>query len=335
MSGAYIPSAQDADGFLLTANPRYWAGPPALDRIAQVTDLAGSPVDAFASGDVDYVSISPDDASWIRYDRSLGPQLRRSDDLSVEYFGFDTTRPPFDDPLVRQAFAWAIDWDALVRLADPAAVPATSIVPAGIAGRGTGDFSPRFDPDAARAALAEAGYPGGAGFPDVTMITGGSVYEAAVRDGIERELGIRLTAEEMPFDAYSERLDEDTPAIWSLAWSADYPHPNDFLGLLLETGSPSNPGDWSDPAFDAAIDAAASTADPDEQAARLRGGAADRAGPGARHPAPLRRDLGPESRRPAGRLADRASASSDTRAWTGPTSEQTQRPPDRTWASGC
>ncbi len=295
VSGAYLPSAQDANGFLLTANPRYWAGEPALGRIAQVTDIDGSPVDAFASGDVDYVSISPDDASWIRYDRSLGPQLRRSDDLSVEYFGFDTTKPPFDDPLVRQAFAWAIDWDALVRLADPAAVPATSIVPAGIAGRGSEDFSPKFDPEAARQALAEAGYPGGAGFPEVTMITGGSVYEGAIREGIERELGIRLTAEEMPFNEYSERLDSDTPAIWSLAWSADYPHPNDFLGLLLETGSSSNPGGWSDTAFDAAIDAAASTADLDEQEAEYAAAQRIVQDQVPVDPAPLWRDVGPQS----------------------------------------
>ena len=265
VSGAYLPSAQDEDGFLLTANPRYWAGPPALGRIAQVTDVPGSPVDAFQSGDVDYVNIGPDDASWIRYDRTLGPQLRRSDDLSVEYFGFDTTRPPFDDPRVRQAFAWAIDWDALVRLADPTTVPATSIVPAGITGRGTDDFSPRFDPDAARQVLADAGYPGGAGFPQVTLITGGSIYEAAVREGIQRELGIPLVAEEMPFDDYYDRLDNDTPAMWSLGWSADYPHPNDFLGLLLETGSSSNPGGWSNASFDDAIDAAAATADAAQQ----------------------------------------------------------------------
>ena len=88
-------------------------------------------MDAFQAGDVDFVNISPDDASWIRYDRTLGPQLRRADDLSVDYFGFDTTRAPFDDPRVRQAFAWAVDWDALVRLVDPDSVPATSIVPAG------------------------------------------------------------------------------------------------------------------------------------------------------------------------------------------------------------
>ncbi len=267
VSGAYVPSAQDADGFLLTANPHYWAGTPPIGRIHQTTSLDGGSVDAFQAGDVDYIGISGDDASWIGYDRTLGPQLRRSDDLSVEYFGFDTTKPPFDDPKVRQAFAWAIDWGRLVRLADPNAVPATSLVPAGIAGRGTADFSPRFDPDAARQALAEAGYPGGAGFPHVTLVTGGSAYEAAVLDGISRELGIQLSAEEMPFDEYSQRLDSDPPQMWSLGWSADYPHPNDFLGLLLETGSPSNVGGWSDEAFDSAMDAAASTDDPAQQEA--------------------------------------------------------------------
>ncbi len=267
VSGAYLPSAQDDNGFLLTSNPHYWAGPPAIERIRQVTSLDGGSVDAFQAGDVDFVNIGPDDASWIRYDRTLGPQLRRADDLAVDYFGFDTTRAPFDDPRVRQAFAWAIDWDALVRLVDPHSVPATSIVPPGIAGRGTADFSPRHDPDAARQALADAGYPGGAGFPAVTLVSGGSDYEAAVIADLQRELGITLTAEDMPFDEYSDRLDTDTPQMWSLGWSADYPHPNDFLGLLLESGSPSNPGRWSDPAFDAALDAAASTGDPAEQEA--------------------------------------------------------------------
>ena len=267
VSGAYVPSAQDDKGFLLTANPRYWAGTPAIEHIQQVTSLDGGSVDAFQAGDVDYVNISPDDASWIQYDRTLGPQLRRADAMAVDYFGFDTTRAPFDDVRVRQAFAWAVDWHALVHLVDPNAVPATSIVPPGIEGRGTADFSPTHDPDAARAALAAAGYPGGVGFPHVTLVTGGSEYEAAVLADIQRELGITLTAEEMPFQEYSDRLDTDTPQMWSLGWSADYPHPNDFLGLLLESGSPSNPGRWSNTAFDAALDAAASTGDAAQQEA--------------------------------------------------------------------
>ncbi len=267
VSGAYVPSAQDDKGFLLTANPHYWAGTPAIGQIQQVTSLDGGSVDAFQAGDVDFVNISSDDASWIQYDSTLGPQLRRADDMAVDYFGFDTTRAPFDDVRVRQAFAWAIDWPALVRLVDPSSVPATSIVPPGIEGRGTTDYTPRFDPDAARQALADAGYPGGAGFPHVTLVTGGSEFEDAVLADLQRELGITLTAEDMPFAEYSERLDTDTPQMWSLGWSADYPHPNDFLGLLLESGSPSNPGRWSNSEFDAALDAAASTGDAAQQEA--------------------------------------------------------------------
>ena len=41
--------------------------------------------------------------------------------------------------------------------------------------------------------------------------------------------------------------------MWSLAWVADYPGRNDFLGVLLGTGASNNYGHWSSPAFDAAI----------------------------------------------------------------------------------
>ena len=54
-------------------------------------------------------------------------------------------------------------------------------------------------------------------------------------------------------DGYFDRLVTDPPAMWSLAWVADYPGRNDFLGVLLGTGASNNYGGWSSPAFDAAI----------------------------------------------------------------------------------
>jgi oligopeptide transport system substrate-binding protein len=267
VSGAYVPSDDGERSIRLTANPRYWAGPPPLDAIELETGLGGaSPVSAFESGAVDLVSIDADDATWIRYDRELGPALRRWDDFSVEYYGFDTSRPPFEDSLVRRAFAAAVDWDRLVALA-AGVEPATSLVPPGIEGRGDIDFSPAYDPDAARAALADAGYPEGSGFPAVTLTTSGTLFDEGVAAGLRSTLGVEVALEVMPFDAYSERLDTDPPAFWALEWVADYPHAQDFLGLLLETGSISNVGGWSDAAYDAAIEAAASTDDAGEQQA--------------------------------------------------------------------
>jgi ABC-type oligopeptide transport system substrate-binding subunit len=74
----------------------------------------------------------------------------------------------------------------------------------------------------------------------------------------------------MPFPEFTRRLDDDPPAMWQLGWAADFPHPYDFLGLLLETGSSNNSGGWSDPAFDAALDAAAASDDPAVQTAHYQ-----------------------------------------------------------------
>jgi ABC-type transport system substrate-binding protein len=143
---------------------------------------------------------------------------------------------------------------------DPDAV-ATSMVPPGIPGRSDRDVVPVHDPDDARALLAAAGYPGGKGFPEVTMLTGGTAYDEAILTEVERELGITLRSETMEFGSYFERLETDPPAIWSLSWVADYPGRNDFLGVLLETGSSNNYGRWSSAEFDAAIDAAGAATD--------------------------------------------------------------------------
>jgi ABC-type oligopeptide transport system substrate-binding subunit len=262
-SGAYIPTRQGLTSVTLEANPHYWAGPPPLESIDLVTDLEGrSPVQAFEDGELDITAISSFDASWIRFDAELGPQLRNTVLFSVSYYGFDTTQPPFDDARVRQAFAQAVDWDRLVRLGSGEAVPATSLVPTGIVGRSDVDVSPSHDPEAAQRALAEAGYPRGEGFPEVTAVN----VDDAVLTELEQVLGVTLRQEGMPFDQYFERLEEEPPQFWTLTWIADYPAPHDFLGLLARSGSSNNYSGWSDPEYDAALDAAARTADPEEQA---------------------------------------------------------------------
>ena len=262
-SGGYALTDATPSTMTLTANPAYWAGPPAIGEITVVNDLGGaSAVDAFEEGELDYAFISESDASWIAYDPELGPQLREVPSMSVDFYGFDSSRPPFDDVRVRRAFAAAIDWRriAVLAVSDPDGV-ATSMVPPGIPGRSDRDVLPVYDPDAARALLADAGFPGGAGFPDVTLLTGGSPYDEAVVSEIERELGVTLHSEVMDFGTYFDRLDTDPPQMWQLSWVADYPGRNDFLGVLLGTGSTNNYGRWSSPEFDAAIAEAGATTD--------------------------------------------------------------------------
>ena len=267
-SGGYRMTAVGPETITLEANERYWAGRPAIGTIEIVTDLGGrSPVEAFEDGEIDYTGIGSFDASWITYDEDLGPQLREVESLSVDYYGFAADRPPFDDVRVRQAFAAAVDWRRIARLAvnEPGAV-ATSMVPPGIPGRSDRDVVPLLDPDRARTLLAEAGYPGGEGFPEVTILSGGSPYDEAVVLELERELGVQVASETMDFSAFFSRLDRESPGMWFLSWVADYPGRNDFLGILLGTGSVNNYGRWSSEEFDAAIEAAGAAADEAEAA---------------------------------------------------------------------
>jgi oligopeptide transport system substrate-binding protein len=262
VSGAYAVTAASSSELTLTANPSYWGGQPAIRTVHLVTDIGNrSPIAAFEVGDVDVIDISPIDATWIAYDPTLGPDLRRLPSLSLTYLGFDTTQAPFDDVRVRRAIGAAVDWNRIVELAAIAGqVPANSMVPAGIPGRGGQSWLPTHDPDAARALLAAAGHPGGAGLAPITFGAGGNQFADGIAADLQRELGLVVNVED-DTDHFA-RLVTDPPPMWALGWIADYPGPNDFLGVLLGTGSSSNYGRWSSSAFDAAIADALATRDP-------------------------------------------------------------------------
>jgi len=261
-SGGYVLAAQTDQKTTLSANAHYWAGRPKIGTVELVNDLGGkSSVTAFEDGDVDLTSVAPFDATWLSYDATLGPQLRRTDDLSLQYYGFDTTRPPFDDVRVRQAFARAVDWRRLIGLSSTGtAIPATGMVPPGIPGRSDQDFLPTLDPAGARALLAAAGYPGGRGFPATTLLGGGAEDRAFAAE-IKRELGVTVSIE-VEGAGFYDRLTTDPPQIFSMGWIADYPGPNDFLGILLGSRASNNYGRWSSASFDKALADALAARDP-------------------------------------------------------------------------
>ena len=140
------------------------------------------------------------------------------------------------------------------------------MVPPAIPGAGDEDWLPLHDPDRARDLLEAAGHAGGAGLPTIHLADGGASIADAIAADLERELGMHVEIESL--DEFFDRISGDPPHLWISSWIADYPGPNDFLGVLLESDSSENRGGWASPAFDQAISDALATRDPSR--ARLR-----------------------------------------------------------------
>jgi oligopeptide transport system substrate-binding protein len=261
VSGAYKPSSMTDTTLRLEGNSNYWGGAPRLPTVEVVLDTGGqNPIDIFESGQLDYAQISQFDAAWAKFDPQLGPQLRQTPDLDVQYYGFDTRTPPFNDSRVRLAFAKAVDWDRIVTLGG--GNPAHSMVPPGMPNFDGTDYRPAYDPAGARDLLAQAGFAGAAGFPEISLVSIGFGYEAAVAAELQQQLGIKVDVEFYDFgDLLNLQQSGQHAKFWNQVWSADYPHQHDYLGLLLESGSASNDGGWSNPAYDAEIAAAAASTD--------------------------------------------------------------------------
>ena len=260
-SGPYRVDGRDGSDLLLHANEHYVAGPPPINEVRWVTDIDGDPVSAFADGSLDLAGIAAADASWIAYDRDLGRHLHRAAALDVEYFGFDTTRPPFDDARVRRAFVLALDRPKLVELAaGTAAVPATSVVPPALQPADL-PAEPPADPAEARRLLDEAGFADRSKLGEITV--NATALDAGPAAAAWKEvLGVDVHVETMAFDVYLRDVEEHVPQIFTINWIADYPSPYALYSLLLLPDAASNYGHWNDPTFVDLLEKAAAADDP-------------------------------------------------------------------------
>lgn len=90
-----------------------------------------------------------------------------------------------------------------------------------------------YDPEQARQFLAEAGYPGGRGFPAVELMATEDPASHAASEYLQAQwkenLGINAAWEATEFDAYVRRIEKDPPQIFMWGWVADYPDPDNFL----------------------------------------------------------------------------------------------------------
>tara|TARA_R110001599_G_scaffold287816_10_gene490590 strand:- start:610 stop:2265 length:1656 start_codon:yes stop_codon:yes gene_type:complete len=176
--------------------------------------------------------------------------------LGTYFYLLNTERPPLDDVRVRKALSLAVDRDALTRnVLYGSNNPAYAITPPGTLG-----YQPpqlfTFDPEEARRLLAEAGYPGGDGWPGLELIYNTSESHRKIAVALQQmwkdALNITVTLSNQEWKVYLDSVSQMNFQVARRGWIGDYVDPNNFLDLYITDGGNNNTG-FSDPVYDELI----------------------------------------------------------------------------------
>jgi oligopeptide transport system substrate-binding protein len=234
----------------------------------------------YQTGGLDSVSVPPAGLAQVQADPLLSQELSITATSCSEYLGFDNSKPPLDDPLVRRAFSAAIDRQALVQdVTRGGEIPANTFAPPLVFGSAAGDpaIAPWALPEAqggwgyarsldqAQAWLAEAGYPDGQGLPVLTFLHNNAdgpaqlaqAIAAMWRDG----LGVEVAVESLPWPEYWRLVggglggsaqtgpsDDPLPHVWRMGVCGDLPDQHGWLYQQFNTDQGADRLRWADDA---------------------------------------------------------------------------------------
>jgi len=246
-TGPYMFDAWNrGESIVMTAFPDYWGDPAIAETLVfRWNSEAAARLTELQAGQVDGIdNIGPEDFETVAGDANL--QLLERAALNIFYVGITNTFAPFDNPQVRQAVAMGIDRQRIVdEFYPPGSEVASHFTPCAIPNGCTGDEWYEFDPEAARALLAEAGYPDGFAttlrYRDVVrsyLPEPGRVAEE-LQLQLRENLGIDVTIEVMESGAFIEASSAGSlDGLHLLGWGADYPHITNFLDAHFSENLP-------------------------------------------------------------------------------------------------
>jgi oligopeptide transport system substrate-binding protein len=222
---------------------------------------------AFRAGQIHITSGVP--TARIDWYRSNRPESIRFDPyLGVYYYLVNTEKAPLSDKRVRQALAYAINRESLTEyVLKGGQKPAYHFTPPNTGGF-TADRNFTYDPERARALLAEAGFPKGDNFPEIELLYNTSESHKIVAEAIQQmwkqELGITIRLHNQEWKVYLDSRQKGDFDIARAAWIGDYLDPYTFLGLGI-SDSGNNHSGWKDAPFDQLLTQATQTLDNDER----------------------------------------------------------------------
>lgn len=237
-TGPYMVSEwKRGESITFVKNPNYWGEAPFADTLvfrwstesaARLLELQAGTIDGFDN-------VGPADFATVEGDPNL--QLAKRPALNVFYIGMTNTFAPFDNVKVRQAVAMGINRQRIVDTFYPVGSEVAShFTPCSIPNGCAGEAWYAFDPVAAKALLAEAGFPDGFKtklyYRDVVRGYLPQVSNVAqdIQAQLKENLNIDAEIVVMESGAFIQASGGgELAGFHLLGWGADYPHVTNFL----------------------------------------------------------------------------------------------------------
>jgi oligopeptide transport system substrate-binding protein len=263
-NGPYVLTGWEHDqSMTLERNEAYYGEKPTITRADYTlfADPVAQALVAFEADELDQAQVVGADLDRVKNDPVLGPLVQVFPRSGTEFIICDTTNPPTDNVQVRQALAMAIQRDALANgILKGEFSPAATILPPDIPGY---NQEAALGEDAAKAKqlLADAGYPDGAGFPELTLtydLTYNEMKKSAeYLQGLWKQtLGINVKLDPMEAKAFQDWFNSRKDEPFNLMinfWGSDWGDPANWHNQLFDSQADFYHSHWKNDEFDKLI----------------------------------------------------------------------------------
>ena len=261
------------DRYEFEPSPSYWdrAAVKLEKVIAYTVDDLNTSTNLYKSGAIDWNPSGYIPSQYLGYMKPYA-DYRTGLYHGTYFYSVNVTQPPLDDVWVRRALNASIDRESIARdLLKGSRDPWGRHTPSGYPGY-VGPRQVAYDPERARECMAKAGYPGGKGFPKISILFNTSEDHRRIAEAIQamwkRELGIQVELSNQEWGSYLQATTNLQYQVARRSWIGDYLDPNTFLAMLV-TGDGNNRTGWSNPRYDALMRLASRTLDPAKRFAAM------------------------------------------------------------------
>lgn len=252
----------------------YWAGRAPLDRLVfLITTDATQRYNKLQAGEC-HIMPYPNPADLEAMMENSDITVMQQEGLNVGYLAMNTQRAPFDDVRVRQAINMAIDRDAILEAVFlGAGVKAKNPIPPTIWSYNDSIVDYDYDPDAAKALLAEAGFPDGFStnlwaMPVQRPYNPNAERMAELMQADLSAIGIDAEIVTYEWGEYLARSKDGEHDMVLLGWTGDNGDPDNFLHVLLGCAAAdgANRARWCHEPFDDLLQEAKQSTDMETRA---------------------------------------------------------------------